>query len=103
MLRSVSIAIGIAALAMSSASLAEVKSPRDVASGQSSGKRMHKPFVITKDWSSQAQAQTFCDEAKGVLSSSMGKFACTVEEGSPAAVAHAAQMKPGYDLATAKK
>ncbi len=27
-----------------------VKSPRDVATGQSSGKRMHKPFVITKEW-----------------------------------------------------
>ena len=26
-----------------------VKSPRDVATGQSSGKRMHKPFVITKE------------------------------------------------------
>ena len=27
-----------------------VKAPRDVATGQSSGKRMHKPFVITKEW-----------------------------------------------------
>lgn len=27
----------------------EVKSPRDVATGQSSGKRMHKPFIITKE------------------------------------------------------
>ena len=27
----------------------DVKSPRDVASGQSSGKRQHKPFVITKE------------------------------------------------------
>ena len=25
-------------------------SPRDMASGQASGKRMHKPFVITKEW-----------------------------------------------------
>jgi len=28
----------------------EVKSPRDVATGQASGKRMHKPFIITKEW-----------------------------------------------------
>ncbi len=27
----------------------DVVSPRDVASGQASGKRMHKPFVITKE------------------------------------------------------
>lgn len=27
----------------------DVKAPRDVATGQSSGKRMHKPFTITKE------------------------------------------------------
>ena len=27
-----------------------VKAPRDVATGQSSGKRMHRPFVIIKEW-----------------------------------------------------
>jgi len=28
----------------------EVQSPRDLATGQASGKRMHKPFTITKEW-----------------------------------------------------
>lgn len=28
----------------------EITSPRDLATGQASGKRMHKPFVITKEW-----------------------------------------------------
>lgn len=28
----------------------EVKAPRDVATGQSSGKRQHAPIVITKEW-----------------------------------------------------
>jgi type VI secretion system secreted protein Hcp len=28
----------------------EVTSPRDLATGQASGKRMHKPFTITKEW-----------------------------------------------------
>ena len=28
----------------------DVKAPRDVATGQASGKRMHKPFTITKEW-----------------------------------------------------
>jgi len=27
-----------------------INSPRDVATGQSSGKRMHKPFTIVKEW-----------------------------------------------------
>jgi hypothetical protein len=27
-----------------------VKSPRDAASGMASGKRMHKPFTVTKEW-----------------------------------------------------
>ena len=35
--------------AVTSAVYYTVKSPRDVATGQSSGKRMHKPFVITKE------------------------------------------------------
>ena len=33
-----------------SSSLYRIVSPRDLATGQSSGKRMHKPFVITKEW-----------------------------------------------------
>ena len=28
----------------------EVKSPRDAASGMATGKRMHRPFTITKEW-----------------------------------------------------
>ena len=28
----------------------DVKAPRDVATGQASGKRMHKPFTIIKEW-----------------------------------------------------
>ncbi|MEO5641004.1 MAG: hypothetical protein ABIQ98_04470 [Sphingomicrobium sp.] len=28
----------------------QVISPRDLATGQASGKRMHKPFVVTKEW-----------------------------------------------------
>lgn len=33
-----------------SSSLHRIVSPRDVATGQSSGKRMHKPFLISKEW-----------------------------------------------------
>jgi hypothetical protein len=31
-----------------------VKSPRDSASGQATGKRMHKPFTITKEWGAKS-------------------------------------------------
>ena len=33
-----------------SSSLYSFVSPRDLATGQASGKRMHKPFVTTKEW-----------------------------------------------------
>lgn len=33
-----------------SSSLHRIVSPRDVATGQSSGKRTHKPFLISKEW-----------------------------------------------------
>lgn len=32
----------------------QVKGPRDIATGQASGKRMHKPFTITKEWTASA-------------------------------------------------
>ncbi len=35
-----------------------IVSPRDVATGQSSGKRMHKPFVITKELDKTAPSTT---------------------------------------------
>jgi hypothetical protein len=34
--------------------LDRVVSPRDIATGQASGKRMHKPFTITKEWSASS-------------------------------------------------
>ena len=32
----------------------EIKSPRDSASGQATGKRMHKPCTVTKEWSASS-------------------------------------------------
>lgn len=49
----------------------EVDSPRDVATGQASGKRQHKPVSITKDWSAASpqmyQAVTTNELLKSVL------------------------------------
>ena len=36
--------------AIAGAQVHRVKAPRDVATGQSSGKRMHKPFTIIREW-----------------------------------------------------
>lgn len=65
----------------------DVTAPRDAASGMASGKRMHKPMLITADWSSQAQASSDCTAQHGVLSSEGGKFTCTVDVDSDAAAA----------------
>lgn len=37
-------------------SRAWIYAPRDLASGQASGKRMHKPFVIIKEWGAASSA-----------------------------------------------
>lgn len=71
----------------SSSSSADVVSPRDPASGLATGKRMHKPMVITADWSSRTQASSDCTAQHGVLSSDGGKFTCTVDVDSDAAAA----------------
>ena len=34
----------------------QVTSPRDAASGQATGKRMHKPFTIVKEWGAATPA-----------------------------------------------
>ena len=70
-----------------SSSSTGVVSPRDPASGMATGKRMHKPMVITADWSSQTQASSDCTAQHGVLSSDSGKFTCTVDVDSDAAAA----------------
>ncbi|MDR3509062.1 MAG: hypothetical protein P4L64_14310 [Caulobacteraceae bacterium] len=66
-------------LGASAASAAEVTAPRDISTGQASGKRMHKPFVITKTWSSRAAASADCAKVDGALSGADGKLACTVQ------------------------
>lgn len=49
----------------------EVASPRDLASGQASGKRQHKPIVVTKEWGASSpqifQAITTNEVLKSVL------------------------------------
>jgi hypothetical protein len=60
----------------------EVKSPRDVATGQASGKRTHKPLTITKEWGPSTPQLRFekividadCD---GIT----GTFACKSADG----------------------
>jgi hypothetical protein len=68
-----------------SSSSADIVSPRDPASGMATGKRMHKPMVITAEWSSQSQASSDCTSQHGVLSVDGSKFTCTVDVDSDAA------------------
>ena len=87
MRKSIATVLCLVALAAGSATQAhEVKSPRDAASGLATGKRMHKPFVITMSWSSQADASSYCSSVSGEMkSTTSGRFACTVEDRSQAA------------------
>jgi type VI secretion system secreted protein Hcp len=59
----------------------EVLSPRDVATGQASGKRQHKPVVITKEWGAASpQIFTSC-VTNEVLKSVLMEFYHTTPEG----------------------
>lgn len=75
-----------------------VKSPRDSASGLATGKRMHKPFVITKELNSTALpiTQDETDLSITCTSSSAVEAATAVAEASAAKTAT-------YDLKAAKK
>lgn len=83
---------------VSDAMSCNVKSPRDAASGLATGKRMHKPFVITKelDASSVVIAQ---DETN--LSITCSSSATPVA--SPVAADASAAKTATYDLKAAKK
>jgi hypothetical protein len=71
--------VGLAGPAVdSSAPAGGVISPRDHASGLPTGKRMHKPFTITKEWSSRAAAVSDCTALHGsVGADANGKLVCT--------------------------
>ncbi|WP_395051334.1 type VI secretion system tube protein Hcp [Flavobacterium sp.] len=56
-------------------SVTEVKSPRDAATGQSSGKRMHKPMTVTKQYDKSSPML-----AKSVSSSSTASSGIAIDE-----------------------
>ena len=88
--------LSVAAPSSSSTDSTAIGSPRDPASGMATGKRMHKPFVITYS-SRQALDSSSCATQQGVSSSEGGKFTCTVAVDSDAAAATACtkQTTPG--------
>lgn len=56
----------------------DVTAPRDMSTGMATGKRMHKPFTITKEWSSRDAAVNDCTTLHGTVSTaSSGKLVCT--------------------------
>jgi hypothetical protein len=84
MSRYLSFILAAAIIASTGAAVAsDVKIPRDAASGLPTGKRMHKPMTITKDWATEAEARAECDSMQGTLSSANGKFSCTTMRESP--------------------
>lgn len=60
-------------------SAAAVAAPRDIATGMATGRRMHKPMTVTREWSSRAVAGADCGRVNGVVRRDGGRFACTVQ------------------------
>ena len=60
-------------------SAAAVAAPRDVASGMATGRRMHKPMTVTREWSNRASADADCGSVNGVVSSEGGRLTCTAQ------------------------
>lgn len=79
------LAAGSAAQAGVQAQSHTVQSPRDASSGMATGKRMHKPFVITMSWKSQADASSYCSSVSGQFATTASSSSCTVDESSQAA------------------
>jgi hypothetical protein len=82
-----------------------VQAPRDVATGQASGKRQHKPYACVVDWSGQVQGG-FSSEAearsvgKALPPSPAGRCVVQVSVDSEA---RKIVVRGGWDLATSKK
>lgn len=85
---------------------AGVKSPRDLATGQASGKRMHKPICVVVDWSGTVKGGFLSEmdaQAAGKRMPASPSGACAVKvvlESQPGTIEI---MSYSWDLATSKK
>ncbi len=76
----------------------DVKSPRDAASGMASGKRMHKPFTITKELSTSSLEVSQDETNLSITCSSSA-----TPPASPVAAEASTAKTATYDLKAAKK
>jgi hypothetical protein len=83
---------------VSSPTACEIKSPRDSATGMASGKRMHKPFVFTKELSVSA-LELGQDETNLAINCTNGNASTTA----PTAATLEAPSKATYDIKKATK
>lgn len=59
----------------------EIVSPRDVATGQASGKRMHKPILFTKEWGASSPQLFQACATNEILKSVLFEFVDTDAKG----------------------
>jgi type VI secretion system secreted protein Hcp len=59
----------------------EIQSPRDVATGQASGKRQHKPIVFTKEWGASSPQYFLALVTNETLPEVLFQFIKTSKEG----------------------
>lgn len=79
------------ATGQSSGKRSAVEAPRDVATGQSSGKRQHKPFTITKEWDASTPSLI------------LGEITVGDDDNDGVDPTAKGQKTAGYDLKMAKK
>ena len=61
----------------------QIVSPRDPSSGLATGKRMHKPFVITKDWGAASPELSAMKATYDLKTSKGARVASGAEEWTP--------------------
>ena len=85
--------------------LYEVKAPRDVATGQSSGKRMHKPLTITKYLNKASPILMKIDDSGDIDISSLaaGRYQVNSQRSGFTFTLDAQGIITSYDLAVNKK
>jgi hypothetical protein len=69
-------------------------SPRDLASGQSSGKRMHKPFVITKEWVAASSQLSAMKPTYDIKAMKGARAAASADAWSPLSLSNSAGLCP---------
>lgn len=74
--------------------LYQVKGPRDSASGQATGKRMHKPFTVVKEWGAASPEMLAMKAGYDLKMGTKARMAADPEGWSPLSLSSGDQLCP---------